>query len=104
MAKYVLLYSGGSGMAMTPAEQAASVQEWTAWFTSLGAAVVDWGAPFMPAVAAVAPDGSIGGAGLAATGYTVVDAASSDAAIAMAKSCPQLKAGGSITVFPAISM
>ena len=98
MAKYVLLYSGGMGMAMTPAEQAAVVQEWGAWFTSLGAAIVDPGAPFMPAVT------TLGGSDAGATGYSIVDAASPEAATAMAQTCPQLKAGGSLSIYPTIAM
>ena len=104
MAKYVLLYSGGNGVAMTPAEQAALTQLWTAWFTSLGSALVDAGAPFMPAVAAVTPDGSTNGMGANASGYSIVDAANGDAAIAMARSCPHLKSNGTVTVFPTIPM
>ena len=99
MAKYVLLYTGGSGMALTPAEQAAVIQEWTAWFTSLGAAIVDPGAPFMPAVTTLGPGSDAG-----ATGYTIVEAASAEQATGFAKTCPQLKAGGSISVYPTISM
>jgi hypothetical protein len=35
MAKFVYLYSGGQ-IAETPEAQEASVQEWTAWFGTLG--------------------------------------------------------------------
>lgn len=99
MAKFVLLYSGGSGMAATEAEQAAVVQEWTAWFTSLGTALVDYGAPFMPAAATVGT-----GSAVSAGGYTVIQADSAEAAVALAKGSPQIKAGGAVTVFPTIQV
>ena len=43
MPKFVLAYHGGAMPA--PAEQAAFMEAWGAWFGSLGAAVVDSGAP-----------------------------------------------------------
>ena len=45
MAKYLLLYGGGS-MPETDAEMAAVTKAWTDWFTELGPAVVDPGNPF----------------------------------------------------------
>ena len=45
MAKYLLLYGGGS-MPETEAEMAAVTKAWTDWFTELGPAVVDPGNPF----------------------------------------------------------
>ena len=45
MGKYVLAYQGGS-MAETPEEQEKVMAAWGGWFGSLGAAVVDGGAPF----------------------------------------------------------
>ena len=45
MAKYLLLYGGGS-MPESEAEMAAVTKAWTDWFTELGPAVVDPGNPF----------------------------------------------------------
>jgi hypothetical protein len=42
MANYVLLYSGGK-MPDSPAEQAAVLKEWEAWFGKIGGALVDGG-------------------------------------------------------------
>ena len=53
MAKFVLLYSGGS-MPETEAEQAAAMQAWGAWYTGLGSAVVDPGNPFTPQAKSIA--------------------------------------------------
>ena len=44
MTKYLLAYHGGQ-MAQDEAEQAKVMAAWGEWFTSLGAAVVDGGAP-----------------------------------------------------------
>jgi hypothetical protein len=71
---------------------------WMAWFEGLGVAVADVGNP-TGAAKSVAPDGSVTDydpAGL--TGYSTLNADSLDAAIAMAKGCPQLAAGGTVTV------
>lgn len=99
MANYVLLYSGGK-MPESEAEQAAVLKDWEAWFGKLGAALVDGGNPFTPNAKTVASDGRVSdGVGAMASGYSVVKADSLDAACAMAKSCPVLKGGASISVF-----
>ena len=100
MAKFVLLYSGGS-MPETEAEQAATLQAWGAWYTGLGSAVVDPGNPFTPQAKSIASDGTVGDTpvGSMASGYTVIAADSLDSAVAMAKGCPILQAGGQISVY-----
>ena len=45
MAKFLYLYTGGE-MAETPEAQEEQMQEWTAWFGTLGDSVVDMGNPF----------------------------------------------------------
>ncbi len=103
MSKYVYLYTGG-GMAETPEAQEQVMQAWTAWFTELGAAIVEPGNPF-GASAAVATDGSVGsGSSTGIGGYTVITADSLDAATALAKGCPQLAAGGTVEIFEALEM
>ena len=100
MANYLLLYHGGK-MPESEAEQKAVMDDWTAWYTKLGGAVVDAGNPFTPMAKSVASDGKVsdGPAGSMASGYTVIQADSLDAAAAMAKGCPVLKGGASISVF-----
>jgi hypothetical protein len=100
MAKYVLLYSGGS-MGATPAEQQKQLQAWGAWFGKLGKAVVDAGNPFSDKVKNLASDGKVkdGPVGSRATGYSIVEAGSLDAATGLAKDCPVLTSGGQITVY-----
>lgn len=101
MAKYLLLYSGGSGMPQTEAEQKAIIDDWTAWYNRLGGAVVDPGNPTSPAAKSIDSNGKIsdGPAGTMVTGYTIIKADSLDAAAAMAKGCPVLKSSGQISVF-----
>ena len=102
MAKFVYLYSGGS-MAETPEEQAKVMQQWTGWFTELGASVADQGAPF-GASAGISGTGTTGTGSLGATGYSVVAADSLDDALAAAKGCPVLASGGAVDVYELIEM
>ena len=101
MANFVLLYSGGNGMAPTPAEQQAILQAWTTWFGKLGSAVVDGGNPFAPAAKHVSSGGKVsdGPVGTPATGYSILKADSLAAAIELAKGCPVLQDGGQVTVY-----
>ena len=103
MANFVLIYSGGSGMAPTPAEQAATLKTWEAWFTKLGPAVVDMGSPFSPAVKHVVAGGKVGDgpAGTLSGGYSILKADSLGAATELAKGCPVLQGDGKVTVYEA---
>lgn len=100
MAKYLLLYMGG-GMPETEAETAAVMKAWTDWYTKLGNAVADPGNPFTPAAKSITSDGSVkdGSAGVMATGYTILEANSLDQAASLAKGCPVLQSGASISIF-----
>ena len=98
MGKFVLAYQGG-GMADTEEAQQAAMAAWGTWFGSLGAAVVDGGAPF-GASAAVG-----GGASKSAlTGYSILEAADLEAAVKLAEGCPVLADGGSVDVYEAIDV
>jgi hypothetical protein len=101
MANYLLLYSGGSGMPQTEAEQKAIIEDWTAWYTRLGEAVVDPGNPTSPMAKNIDSSGKVsdGPMGTMVTGYTILKADSLDAAVAMAKGCPVLKSKGQISVY-----
>ena len=107
MAKFVVIYSGGMGMAATPEEQEKIMAEWGAWYGKMGEAIVDGGNPFgaskhIDSAGAAAADGPIGDA--PATGYTVISADSLDAASAACADHPHLNFGGQIQVFEAIDM
>lgn len=102
MARFVLMFHGGE----TPEESSPEVMDrWMAWFSELGPAVVDMGAPF-GAAATIAPDGmpSEGAGPDPATGYTVIEAANLHDAVVMAKGCPGLSGGGSVRLYEAIQM
>lgn len=105
MANFVLVYTGGTPP-QSEAEGAAVMQAWIAWFTELGAAVVDAGNPFTPVAKHIASNGSVSDnvPGVPATGYSVLKADSLDAAVKMAQGCPQLKSGGQISVYEAINV
>jgi hypothetical protein len=100
MGSYVLLYHGG-GMPQDEAEGARIMQAWTDWFGKLGDSLVDPGNPFSPQAKSVAADGSVsdGPVGEGASGYSIVKADSLDAATAIAKGCPVLQSGATLSVF-----
>lgn len=98
MAKYLLLYRGGS-MPETEEAQAAVMKAWDDWFHAIGGAVADGGNPFSPASAHIASDGAVGGAVPAASGYSILEADSLDAATVLAKGCPVLQGGATIDVY-----
>ena len=103
MAKFVLAYSGGAGMAASPAEQQKVMEAWMSWFGTLGDSVVDGGAPFGPS-SRIAPDGSVSDATGGLTGYSILSADSLGEATAKAKGCPVLSSGGSVEVYEALPM
>ena len=102
MANFLLAYKGGT-MAETPEAQEAAMKAWMDWFGSVGAAVVDGGAPFGPSTA-VQSNGSTGATTAGLSGYSVFRADSLDAAAALAKGCPVLEAGGTVEVYEALPM
>ena len=98
MAKFVYLYTGGQ-MAEGPEAQEKAMQEWGAWFGSLGDSVTDMGNPFGSSTAVGADKATA-----ALTGYSVVTADSLDAAAVLAKDCPILANGGNVEIYEAIEM
>jgi hypothetical protein len=97
VAKYLLNYHGGGGMA-SPEEQAKVMEAWTTWFGQLGSALVDGGNP-VGATKTVKPDGSVSdGATAASTGYSIIQVNSLDEAVKAAQMCPVLTSGGSVEV------
>jgi YCII-related domain-containing protein len=98
MSKYVLVYQGGA-MADTDAAQQAAMAAWGRWFETLGAAVVDGGAPF-------GPNAGVGGGGARTglTGYSILSATDLDAAVSLAAGCPVIADGGSVDVYETIDV
>jgi hypothetical protein len=104
MAKYLFVYHGGSHPT-SPADAKSVMDAWGAWFGTLGAAVIDGGNP-VSKPRTVKADGSVseGGGANPASGYSLIEASSAEDAVAKAKGCPILKAGGSVEVAQAMDM
>ena len=104
MAKYLFVYHGGK-KAESEEDLAKGLDAWGKWFGSMGAAVIDGGNPVGES-STVNPDGSVSNNGGAnpASGYSLIEAADLDDALAKAKGCPILESGGSIEVAVAIDM
>jgi hypothetical protein len=104
MAKYLFVYHGGSHPE-TEDEVAAVMDAWGQWFGSMGSAVVDGGNP-VNSSSTVNSDGSVSNDGGAnpASGYSLIEAADVDEALAKAKGCPILPSGGTVEVAEAIDM
>lgn len=105
MANFLLLYTGGGGMAADPEEQERILGEWGAWYGKLGEAIVDGGAPFGASKNLTGNgvgDGPLGDT--PATGYTVISADSLDAAVAASQGHPHINHGGQVQVFECVDM
>lgn len=104
MAKYAFIYHGGA-TPETAEEGAAVMAAWGAWFADLGPALLDGGNAFGQS-STVASDGSTsaGGGANPATGYSLVEADSLDAALALAAGSPIRNGGGSVEVAETIDM
>ena len=105
MANYMLIYSGGMGMAADPETQQQIMAEWGAWYENMGSAIVDGGAPFADSKHLAGngvQDGPLGDT--PATGYTVIAAESLEAAAAACEAHPHLNHGGQVQVFTCIDM
>jgi hypothetical protein len=98
MPKYIFAYHGG-GMPESEEEQAQHMAAWGQWMGSLGASMVDPGAP--TSIAKTVTQGGVadGGGANPVSGYGLVEAADIDAAAEMAKGCPIVTlSGGSVEV------
>jgi hypothetical protein len=103
MAKYLYSYHGGSVPA-SKEEGERVMQAWMGWFGQLGTAVVDGGNPVGQST--TVKNGSVIGNGGAnpVSGYSIIEASSTDDAVAKAKSCPIIAAGGSVEVAEILPM
>ncbi len=94
MSKFIFLYKGpATPMDQYTEEQSAEqMAAWGAWMEKVGPALRDAGAPFTPARAAVADDGSAPEA-TDLNGYTIIEADDLGAATALADGHPFLAEG-----------
>lgn len=98
MPKFLFVYHGGDMTPpATPEAQEATMKAWGDWMASCGPALVDPGEAVKKSVT-VTKSGTRDGADNAAFGYSVVEAASYDAACELAKSNPMVADGGAIEV------
>lgn len=106
MAKFVVIYTGGSGMAASPEKQQEIMAEWGVWYGQLGDKIADGGAPFARSKhirkAGEVKDGPLGDS--PATGYTIIEADSLDAAAELCTAHPHIAHGGQVQVFETINM
>lgn len=97
MPSYVISYIGGNPPS-TPEDGKQHFAKYMEWLKSLGDAAVSPANP-LKNTQTVAPDGSVSAGGSTSmSGFTIVEVADIDAAIAMARSCPFLEIGGSLEV------
>ncbi len=104
MAKHIFVYHGGK-VPETDADKARVMDAWSSWFESMGDAVVDGGHP-VGMSSTVLAGGRVENNGGAnpVSGYSLIEAADSDAAVAIARKCPILDDGGSVEVAECFDM
>lgn len=104
MAKYLFVYHGGS-KPKNDAEMKKVMDAWGKWMGGMGSAIIDGGHP-VGMSSTVHSDGSVANNGGAnpVSGYSLIEAATLEAALKHAKGCPILASGGSIEVAEALDM
>lgn len=105
MSRYALIYSGDQSIASRE-EQDAMLAEWEAWYAKMGDAIAEVGDPFGASmhIAAAGTPPVAGDGGMPASGYTVIDADSIEAAAAACADHPHLRRGGTVHIFAAIDL
>ncbi len=103
MPQFVLVYVGGN-QPSSPEEGEKHFARYMEWLAGLGDAAVSPANPLKD-TSTVNPDGSVTpGGSTNMSGYTVVEADSKEAALALAKSCPFLEIGGALEVSELMQM
>ena len=105
MPKYVLTYHGEMNMEDMPTDPEAiqaMMAQWDAWYTSVGAALVDGGAPISFSTAIDANGDTEAPARL--SGYTIIECADRAAATEIAKGSPVLANGHTVQISEAVDM
>jgi hypothetical protein len=103
MPKFLLIYHGQPDI-QTPEDGAKHMAAWKAWNASLGAAFVDPGLP-VGISKTITPNGiEDHGGPNPASGMTVIQADTMDAAIDLARDCPHLSGSGTIEIAEAMDL
>lgn len=96
MSKFVFIYHAPATPAEatppTPEQMQAVMGEWTAWAGRVGDGMVDFGTPLADGVRVTAS--GTGPSSRDVTGYTIIEAADRDAAVALAEAHPHLNMPG----------
>ena len=103
MPQYLITYLGGNHPA-TPEEGKEHFAKYKAWLASLGPAAVSPANPIKETKTLHADRSITAGGATTMSGFTIVDADSQEAAIALAKTCPFLDIGGSLEVSELMKM
>jgi hypothetical protein len=104
MPKYLFRYHGGT-MPQTPEEGQKVMAAWTKWLGDLGPKAIDRGNPTSTSQT-VGAGGKVTANGGAnpVNGYSVIEADNLDAALAIARNCPQIAANGTVEVGELMAM
>jgi hypothetical protein len=104
MPSYLITYHGGPGMPADPEAAQQMIAAFQAWVGEVGTAMRDPGAP-LAAAKTVSADSEVDGQTQAEIGgYTLVEADSLEAAVALVRSHPFLGRGGSLQVSEAVNV
>jgi hypothetical protein len=104
MPKYLITYHGGGEMPASPEAREQMLAAFGTWVAEVGDAMVDPGAPLAGSKTVTAEGVADGVAGGAASGYTVLHAASLDEAAALLRTHPFLKRGGSLQLSEGVDL
>ena len=97
MPQYVIVYLGGNPPS-SPEEAKQQFASYMEWLASLGDAAISPANP-LKNTSTLSSDGAVStGSSIGMSGYTIIEAASMEAALAIAKACPFLEIGGSLEV------
>lgn len=103
MPQFMITYLG-TPKPSSPEEGQKHMQKYMAWLSSLGDSAVSPANPIKNTIT-VNPDGSVTSGGTTSmSGFTIIEAESEDAALAIARACPFLDIGGSLEVSELMKM
>lgn len=103
MPQYMITYLG-TPKSSSPEENQQHMSKYRAWLSSLGDSAVSPANPLKD-TRTVNPDGTVTAGGTTSmSGFTIIEADSMVAALAIAKACPYLDVGGSLEVSELVEM
>jgi hypothetical protein len=103
MPQYIMTYLGGNRPA-TPEEGKQHFAKYQEWLASLGKSAVSPANPFKNTNTVNSDRTVTSGSATTMSGFTIVEAESIEAALAIAKECPFLDIGGSLEVSELMQM